>query len=163
MEKTFSEDSTIQKLSTIQVSNTRRGQIEILIDILTWASTSSRSKGVTKTHLAYASGLNFRSCANGNPPTPQEIQVSVSGFGQAAYDKQGVYDCGSYNTADCDFVPISPTISPQSATLTQPNSPSNPSVSNTYVPFTATWTLPPSTVDNPIIFLVTNYTITPSG
>jgi predicted transcriptional regulator len=51
-------DSTIQKLSI--VSKTRRGQIEILIDILTWASPRSGSKGVTKTHLAYASGLNFR-------------------------------------------------------------------------------------------------------
>jgi predicted transcriptional regulator len=51
-------DSTIQKLDI--VSKTRRGQIEILIDILTWASPRSGSKGVTKTHLAYASGLNFR-------------------------------------------------------------------------------------------------------
>jgi predicted transcriptional regulator len=51
-------DSTIQKLDI--VSKTRRGQIEILIDILTWASPRRGSKGVTKTHLAYASGLNFR-------------------------------------------------------------------------------------------------------
>jgi predicted transcriptional regulator len=38
----------------------RRGQIEILVRILTSASLSSAPKGVTKTHLAHASGLNFR-------------------------------------------------------------------------------------------------------
>lgn len=38
----------------------RRGQIEILVDILSLASALSGSKGVTKTHLVYKSGLNFR-------------------------------------------------------------------------------------------------------
>jgi predicted transcriptional regulator len=40
----------------------RRGQIEIFVEILTLASSVSvyGSKGVTKTHLAYESGLNFR-------------------------------------------------------------------------------------------------------
>jgi predicted transcriptional regulator len=56
----LSDDSASKKLESLVNSKTRRGQIEILIDILTWASPRSGSKGVTKTHLAYASGLNFQ-------------------------------------------------------------------------------------------------------
>jgi predicted transcriptional regulator len=60
LEIMLSDDSASKKLESLVASKTRRGQIEILIDILTWASPRSGSKGVTKTHLAYASGLNFR-------------------------------------------------------------------------------------------------------
>jgi predicted transcriptional regulator len=45
------------------VAKHRRGQIEILVDILTLASPfscASSNEGVTKTHLAASSGLNFR-------------------------------------------------------------------------------------------------------
>jgi predicted transcriptional regulator len=52
----------LPKLAPV-VAKPRRGQIEILVDILTLASPfscASSNEGVTKTHLAASSGLNFR-------------------------------------------------------------------------------------------------------
>jgi predicted transcriptional regulator len=58
MQAVLPEESYKQKLGDMDVKP-RRGQIEIFLQILTLASPSLVSKGVTKTHLGNASGLNF--------------------------------------------------------------------------------------------------------
>lgn len=50
---------TTQKLA-LAATKVRRGQIELLVEILTIASTQDGSRGATKSRLASKSGLNFR-------------------------------------------------------------------------------------------------------